>query len=91
MTDETTQLSVTDPHRLQPVFINRVVGQGILNGVVNVTLATFAFTPTAEGNIDPDLVISGRLRMDIACAKQLHDALGGILEQALKPINATTH
>ena len=82
---------ISDPHRLSPVFVNQVVGQGILNGVVNLTLGTFNFSPTADGTIDPDLAITARLRMDIVCAQQLHAVLGNILDQALKPMNATAH
>ena len=88
---EETKLNISDRNNTQPVFVNQVIGQGILNGVVNVTFGTFGFTPTNDGKIDPDIVISARLRMDIACAQQLHAALGSILEQALKPANATTH
>lgn len=90
MSDD-TKLTISDRNNAQPVFVNQVIGQGILNGVVNVTFGTFGFTPTNDGKVDPDMVISSRLRMDITCAQQLHAALGSILEQALKPSNATTH
>jgi len=62
-------------------FANAVVGRGILNEVVNVNLAALNFTPTDDGKaIDPDPVIVARLRMDVPCAKQLHEALGQLLE-----------
>lgn len=85
-------LPVTDPHKTPTVFVNQVAGCGHLNGVVNVTFATAQFTPNKEGKIDPDLVITSRLRMDMACARQLHEQIGRILDQQnIAPSNGTTH
>ena len=63
-------------------FVNMLLGRGILNGVINLTLGVLNFTPDteAETGIDMDSVISSRLRMDIPCAKQLHKALGDLLD-----------
>ena len=61
-------------------FVNAVVGQGTLNGVVNIALGTFLFTPGDDDKVDPDLVTTARLRMDQLCARQLHEALGKLLE-----------
>ncbi len=66
--------NVKDPHHVLPVFINQVVGRGCLNGVVNITLGTYQFTPNGDG-VDADMVISARIRMDLAAARQLHDEL----------------
>lgn len=64
-----------------PVFVNLVAGRGCMNGVVNLTLATYQFTPNEkEGGIDSDAVVSVRLRMDIPCAMQLHSELESLLE-----------
>lgn len=60
-------------------YVNTVIGRGVLNSVVNLTLGTFNFTPTAEGTIDPDLVVAARLRMDLVCARNLHSVLGELL------------
>lgn len=66
------------------VFVNMVVGRGILNGVVNIQLGTYQFTPDDSGGVDPDPAVSVRLRMDRACAKQLHDTLGQLLDAVTK-------
>lgn len=59
-------------------FVNAVLGRGIMNGVVNLTLGVFQFTPD-EDKVDPDLVVAARLRMDAVCAQQLYEALGSLL------------
>lgn len=84
-------LPITDPYKTPTIFVNQVVGSGHLNGVVNVTFATAQFTPNENGNVDPDLVITGRLRMDLFCAQTLYDHIGKIIEQTLKQQNATSH
>ena len=84
MTDKpvtVTSLPISDPHRVTPVFVNQLAGSGQLNGVVNLTFTTAQFTPTADSTIDPDLVITARLRMDFYCATQLRDALNALIEQ----------
>lgn len=90
MTDEPNDtLPVSDPHRVKVDFVNQLVGAGHLNGVVNLTFATANFMPQADGKIDPDLVISARLRMDLFCAEQLAAQLGSIIAQMTKA-NGTT-
>jgi hypothetical protein len=61
------------------IYANTVPAVGYFNGVVNVTLAAFQFTPTDDGKIDPDPAITGRLRMDEACAVALRDSINNIL------------
>lgn len=64
------------------VFVNAVTGRGILNNVVNLQFGTYLFSPDANSEkVDPDLVVSCRLRMDRTCAQQLHEALGELLER----------
>lgn len=60
-------------------FINTVLGRGVMNGVVNLTFGVLQFTPT-DDKIEPDLAVAARLRMDLTCAKQLHETLGDLLE-----------
>lgn len=60
-------------------FVNTVIGRGSLNGVVNLSFATFCFTPNDEGQVDIDPVISCRLRMDKMCATQLRDVMNELL------------
>lgn len=90
MTDQPNPIVITDPHHVEPVFVNDLVGSGHLNGVVNLTFATALFTPK-DGKVDPDLVISARLRMDLYCVQQLHAALGQVIQQNVKPAGAQEH
>jgi hypothetical protein len=72
------------------VFSNVVLGRGIVNYVVNITLAVNQWTPEVardeKGNIigmrvTDDLVVSSRLRLDLPCARQLRDSLIDLLDQ----------
>ena len=76
MTDDI--MKITDPNNEPVVFVNELVGRGHLNGVINLTFATARFTPTA-GEIAPDLVITARLRMDMACLRQTYMVLGELI------------
>ena len=60
-------------------FVNTVLGQGELNGNVNLTLGTALFSPTVDTKIDADIRVSCRLRMDKACARQIYESLGRVL------------
>lgn len=62
-------------------YVNTVLGRGVLNNVVNLTFGVFNFTPadSGEGKVDLDLVVASRLRMDLVCARNLYEALGGLL------------
>jgi len=85
-------LPVSDPYRTPSVFVNQVAGSGHYQGVVNLTFATAQFTPVSgTDKVDPDLVITARLRMDFQCAAQLYERLGIILQQGLQQANSTTH
>lgn len=75
---------VTDPYKVPVVFVNQVIGSGQVNGIVNISFATALFSVGADGKIDPDLVITSRLRLDLFCVQQLHDTLGKILAQNVK-------
>jgi hypothetical protein len=91
MTDKPDALPITDPHHVIPEFVNGVIGSGQLNGIFNITFGTLLFTPTADSKVDPDMVVSVRLRMDFSCLQQLHATLGALIEQNIKPANGTTH
>ena len=89
MTDDTKALPITDRFNVPTVFVNQVVGAGHFNGVLNLTLACAQFSPNAAGGVDPDLVISARLRMDLFCAESLYAQLGIVIQQMTKA-NGTT-
>lgn len=91
MTDKPETIPITDPHHIIPVFVNQVAGSGQLGGVFNLTLATALFMPTGKGDVDPDIVVSCRLRMDFTCVQHLHATLGALIEQNIKPAGATTN
>lgn len=64
-------------------FVNGLLGRGVFNGNVNLTFGTYLFTPQGDEtslSIDPDMVVSARLRMDIAAARQLYASLGELLD-----------
>lgn len=91
MTDQpSSPLPISDPYNVPITFAGSLLGVGHWNGVVNVTLGAPRFTPQMDGT-EPDVVITSRLRMDLATAQSLHSALGRIIEQMLPPANATTH
>lgn len=85
------KITITDPNNEPVKWANQVLGQGHLNGVVNITLGQARFTPSAiydepqaEGEpIDTDMIVAARLRMDLACAKQLRDSLDALLKKLL--------
>ena len=66
-------------------FANLVLGRGVYNGVVNITLGAMHFTPDGDKSVDPDPVIVSRLRMDIPSAAALRDALDGLLKSIEVP------
>lgn len=63
-------------------FINYVVGRGVMNGVANLTLGTYAFDPSEdEKTVEVAPFISARLRMDVPTVRALHATLGELLQQ----------
>lgn len=64
-------------------FVNHCLAQGIYNGVINVTLGHYLFTPkdSPEPKVDGDLVVACRLRLDLTAAEELYTALGNLLTQ----------
>ena len=62
-------------------FANLVLARGIYNNVVNLTLGAYQFEPDADGaKIEPDPVVTCRLRMDTGCVLQMRDALNDLLK-----------
>jgi hypothetical protein len=62
-------------------FVNTVIGRGSLNGIINLQLGVFQFSPNNEDQekVDVDHVVACRLRMDRMCAKNLYETLGDLL------------
>lgn len=90
MSDKPEPLPITDPHHILPTFVNQVAGSGQLGGVFNLTLATALWTPV-NGEVNPDIVVSCRLRMDFTCLQHLHATCAALIEQNTKPTGATTN
>lgn len=94
MTDKPDEkpLPITDPHKVPAVFVNSVCNSGHLNHVVNITFATALFTPSDNNKVDPDMIVTARLRMDLVCAQQLHECLDRIMKQvSVKPDGESAH
>lgn len=67
-------------------FANLVLGRGIVNGVVNITLGANEWNPDPETEkVDPSPAIVSRLRMDVVCAKALRDNLNELLASIETP------
>lgn len=69
-------------------IVNSLAVSGFLNGIINLGFTTAQFLPRQDGDktvVDAAEVMTANLRMDLACAQQLHDALGRILEQNTRP------
>jgi hypothetical protein len=72
-------------------FANVVLAAGHWQGVINVTLGAYLYSPDpaeedpAKAKIVPDLAITARLRVDVACARMLHAALRDVLAAIDKP------
>lgn len=78
-----TKPKLLDPKDTEVVFVSEVSGMGFMNGVVNVTLSQARFTPNGK-EVDIDLIIASRLRMDLFCATSLRDSLTKVIEQNTK-------
>lgn len=72
---------VSDPNNAQVIYVTQVLGQGHLNGVINLTFGVARFTPDTEDKVEIDMAIAARLRMDLVCAMQLRDSLDAILKK----------
>ena len=83
--NENTPTVITDPHHVQPVFVNMAVGIGHVNGVFNLSFATALFSPRGDA-VDPDFVVSSRLRMDSVCLQQLYEQIGNFIASQ-KPVD----
>ncbi len=62
------------------IFVNTMTVSGFLNGNINLSFTTARFT-AEDGKVNVDEYPSAYLRMDLACAQQVHAALGQIIEQ----------
>jgi len=69
-------------------FANIVIGSGAYHGIVNVTLGALPFNPTDDGTVSTEIVITSRLRMDVACAERLRDELDSLLSKIKNPVTA---
>lgn len=68
-------------------FVNTMTVSGFLNGNVNLSFTAARFSAEAQNGevvVNPDEYPALYLRMDLACAQQVHDALGQIIAQNTK-------
>lgn len=79
-----------------PIFVNTLQVNGFLNGVVNLAFSTAKWYPAREDHLDPTAKIVVKvsepitvdLRMDLATAMSVRDALDRIIEANTKPAGA---
>lgn len=66
-------------------FVNSMTVSGFLNGNVNLSFSTARFSAMLDSTVEADEYPSLYLRMDLACAQQVRDALDRLIEQNTKP------
>lgn len=67
------------------IFFNSIEVHGSLNGVANLLLAAAQFVPKDDGTVTVEKQYVGDLRFDLFAAQQMHDALGKLLADQVKP------
>lgn len=70
------------------VYVTNLAVNGFLNGIVNLCFTTAHFLPMqreGETVVVTAETVSANLRFDLNVAQQIHDALGRILEDHVKP------
>lgn len=76
-------------------FVNSVAVSGFANGVANLAFSTAGFVPKMEMDgkvvVDLDERITANLRMDLFCLQQLHDLIGKIIKEQVKPPTESSH
>lgn len=76
------------PDQANPIFVNTLQVNGFLNGVINLAFSTAKWFPRQDGDKTVVAVsepITVDLRMDIATAQAVRDALDRIIEANTKP------
>ena len=76
---------VPDPNNVQVVFANYFASGGTINGVINFTLCTTRHTPTLDGRLEADPIVSARLRIDLDTAIALKNFLQTQIEMQKAP------
>lgn len=76
------------------VFVNTLAVNGFLNGVINLTFTTARWSAALSQNpaeaAQGQMVVVANdyeslfLRMDLNCAREVHEALGRIIDQQTK-------
>lgn len=67
-----------------PIFVNTLKINGFLNGVINLAFSTAQWYPRTKGDhieVAVEEPITVDLRMDLATAQAVRDALDRIIEQ----------
>lgn len=73
-----------DQKHVMPTFVNTLAVNGFLNGICNLAFSTASWFPE-DGKVGVSEPITVDLRMDLACAQAVRDALDRIIEQNTKP------
>jgi hypothetical protein len=88
MTDETTP---TDPpvfkcpDNVPIVYLDGIAAFGVMNGAVQIELATRRLIPQPQGGVAVEFFCSGHLRCSPAAADQLRNAIGKAMDMLQQP------
>lgn len=77
--------------QVSPIFVNTLQVNGFLNGVINLAFSTAKWYPSRDGDkmiVAVSEPITVDLRMDLATAQAVRDALDRIIEANTKPSGA---
>ena len=62
------------------VYFDRVAAHGVMNGSIQMELASRILIPLPDGGVEIKFATSGRLRCSPAAAVQLRDAINAVLK-----------
>ena len=70
---------VSDPHHVPTVFVDWIVGGGVIEGVLHVTLGTVDYSSRPRTGEAPQVTVATKMRMSRDFAANLHAMLGEML------------
>jgi len=81
---------MSDQKHVAPTFVNTLAVNGFMNGIINLAFSSASWFPE-DGKVAVAEPITVDLRMDLACAQALRDALDRIIQQNTKPATGTVN
>jgi hypothetical protein len=71
------------------VYFDIVAANGVMNGAVQIELASRILPPTSDGGVHVEFLTTGRIRCSTAAAMALRNAIDGSLEMLKQPSEPT--